>query len=121
MAKILIAFESAEKLKYNYNSYSRRYGEDCSAAITSEKFLEFMSPNATKGKALLKLAKSIGVASENIACIGDSDNDMSMFEISGLRIAVANATSSILQAADVVVPSASDCGIVKAVSNLILG
>lgn len=44
-----------------------------------------------------------------------------MFEISGLSIAVANATPSVLQAADVIVPTASECGVVKAVNNLILG
>lgn len=44
-----------------------------------------------------------------------------MFEIAGLSIAVANATQSVLQAADVVVPPASECGVVKAVNNLILG
>ena len=80
-----------------------------------------MSLNASKGKALLKLAKSIGIMRKNIACIGDSDNDLSMFEIAGLSIAVANATQSVLQAADVVVPPASECGVVKAVNNLILG
>lgn len=121
VAKILIALENVEILRSVYNSYSYQYTQDCSIAITSEKFLEFMSPNASKGKALLKLSKSIGIMKKNIACIGDSDNDLSMFEIAGLRIAVANATPSILQAADVVVPAASDCGVVKAVNNLILG
>jgi len=121
VAKILIAFENVETLRSAYDSYSHRYGQDCYIAITSEKFLEFMSLNASKGKALLKLAKSIGISRKNIACIGDSDNDLSMFEIAGLSIAVANATPSVLQAADVVVPLVSECGVVKAVNNLILG
>ena len=120
VAKILIAFENVEKLKSVYNYYSRRYGQDCSIAITSEQFLELMSPNASKGKALLMLAKSIGVSRENIACIGDSDNDLSMFEIAGLSIAVANATPSVLQVVDVVVSSASECGVAEAVNRLIL-
>ena len=121
VAKILIAFEKVETLRSVYDSYSHQYGNDCSIAITSEKFLEFMSLNASKGKALLKLAKSIGIVRKNIACIGDSDNDLSMFKIAGLSIAVANSTPSVLQAADVVVPPASECGVVKAVNNLILG
>lgn len=121
VAKILIAFENVETLRSVYDSYSHQYGQYCSISITSENFLEFMSLNASKGKALLKLVKSIGIVRKNIACLGDSDNDLSMFEIAGLSIAVANATQSVLQAADVVVPPASECGVVKAVNNLILG
>jgi len=79
VAKILIAFEKVETLRSVYDSYSHQYGHDCSIAITSENFLEFMSLNASKGKALLKLAKSIGIVRENIACIGDSDNDCLLY------------------------------------------
>jgi hypothetical protein len=70
---------------------------------------------------LLKLAESIGIAREDIVCLGDSDNDLSMFEVAGLSVAVANASSSVLEAADVVVPSASECGVVKVIDDLILG
>ena len=121
VAKILIALENVEILKSVYDSYCYQYGQDCSISITSGKFLEFMPLNASKGKALLKLSKSFGIVRKNIACLGDSDNDLSMFEMAGLSIAVANATPAVLQAADVVVPSASERGVVKAVNNLILG
>ena len=121
VAKILIAFEGPETLRSVYDSYSHRYGQDCSIAITSERFLEFMSINASKGKALLRVAESIGIAREDIVCLGDSDNDLSMCEVAGLSVAVANASSSVLEAADVVVPSASECGVVKVIDDLILG
>lgn len=121
VAKILVAVEDSKILKSVYDSYSHQYTQDCSITITSDKFVEFMSLNASKGKALLSLAKSNGIMRQNIACIGDSDNDLSMFEIAGLSIAVANATPSVLQAADVIVPLASERGVVKAVNNLILG
>ncbi len=121
VAKVLIAVEDAKTLRFIYDFYSHQHAHTCSITITSNTFIEFMSPNASKGKALLSLAKSYGIMRQNIACIGDSDNDLSMFEIAGLRIAVANATQSVLQAADVVVPPVSEGGVVKAVNNLILG
>lgn len=121
VAKVLIAVEDAKTLRSVYDFYSHQYDQDCSITITSDKFVEFMSLSASKGKALLSLAKSNGIMRRSIACIGDSDNDLSMFKIAGLSIAVANATPSVLQAADVVVPPASEGGVVKAVNNLILG
>ena len=120
VAKVLIAFEHADTLRRVHDSYCQRHGEECSIAVTSEKFLEFMSPNASKGKALLKLAESTGIAREDIVCLGDSENDLSMFDVAGLSIAVANASSSVLEAADVVVPPASECGVIKAINDIVL-
>lgn len=121
VAKILVAVENSNLLRSVYDFYSHKYAQDCSITITSDKFVEFMPLNVSKGKALLNLSKSNGIMKQNIVCIGDSDNDLSMFEVAGLKIAVANATPSVLQAADVVVPPAYEYGVVKAVNNLILG
>ncbi len=121
VAKVLVAVEDPKTLRCLYDLYSRQYARDCSVTITSDKFVEFMSPDASKGKAVLKVAQSNGIIKEHIACIGDSDNDLSMFEIAGLSIAVGNATSSVLRAADVVVPPASEYGVVEAVDNVIWG
>lgn len=120
IAKILVAIENTDTLREVYDSYYSKYSQDCTISITSEKFLEFMSFNASKGKALVKIAKMFGIEKENIACIGDSDNDLSMFDVSGISIAVANASQAVLKAADVVVPSASDFGVVQAVNDIIL-
>jgi Cof subfamily protein (haloacid dehalogenase superfamily) len=121
VAKVLVAVEDPKALRSVYDFYSHKYAQDCSVTITGDKFVEFMSLNVSKGKALLNIAKSNGIMRQNIACIGDSDNDLSMFEVAGLSIAVANATPAVLQAADMVVPTASERGVVDAINNLILG
>ncbi len=121
VAKVLVAVENPKTLRCLYDLYSRQYARDCSVTITSDKFVEFMSMDASKGKAVLKVAQSTGITKEHIACIGDSDNDLSMFEIAGLNIAVGNATPSVLRVADVVMPPASEYGVVEAINNLISG
>ncbi len=118
IAKILLAFDDKESLEHAHEVYSREYGRECTVAITSEKFLEFMAPAASKGNAIVDLARELRIPRENIACMGDSDNDLSMFDVAGLRIAVANASDNVLRAADIVVPTASQGGVTRAVEYL---
>lgn len=88
--------------------------------MSSDAFIEFMPSGVTKGTAVQELAASLGLTQKEIACIGDNDNDLSMFDVSGLRVAVANASPRVLAAADVVVSTAADGGAAEAIFNLIL-
>jgi Cof subfamily protein (haloacid dehalogenase superfamily) len=102
IAKVLVAVDNIGMLRNMYRMYADRYGQDCSVTITSDKFLEFMPPHVSKGNSLAELATSMGIDRQNITCIGDSDNDLSMFDVSGFSIAVANATPAVLKAADII-------------------
>ena len=53
----------------------------------------------TKGVAVAHLAAHIGVSRENVLCIGDGHNDMSMLDgsIAGMTACPANATSEVMR------------------------
>ncbi len=68
-------------------------------------FLEVTDPNANKGYALRRIAALIGVAMDETVAIGDSDNDIPMFEVAGRSFAVANGTDAAKAAAKTVVPA----------------
>jgi Cof subfamily protein (haloacid dehalogenase superfamily) len=57
--------------------------------------LEITSINAQKGIALEQLAKSKGIAMENIMAIGDNYNDLSMLQVVGHSVAMGNAPEDI--------------------------
>ena len=57
----------------------------------SDNLLELTAKGATKGGMVLRLAEMLGVAREDIYCIGDHGNDISMAQVSALRFAPANA------------------------------
>ncbi|MBM4044720.1 MAG: HAD family phosphatase [Planctomycetes bacterium] len=120
VAKVLVAVGDVSVLRDVGRTYAQRFAESLSVTITSDKFVEFMCPGVSKGHALTRIAELAGIHRQAIACIGDSDNDLSMFAVAGLSIAVANATDSVLQAADVVAPSAAECGAALAIAKLIL-
>lgn len=53
--------------------------------------LEVLAQEATKGNALLWLAQHLGVEMEEVAAIGDHDNDLSMIRMAGHGFATGNA------------------------------
>ncbi|MEM3504712.1 MAG: HAD hydrolase family protein, partial [Archaeoglobaceae archaeon] len=52
------------------------------------------------------------------AVIGDSENDIEMFEVAGFGIAVANADTKLKEIADLITPSNDGDGVVEALEFL---
>lgn len=90
----------------------------CTAATS--RYVEVFSENASKGKALRKLADHLGIRPEHIACVGDAENDLSMFQVAGMSFAVANALPRIQKAADHVVASNNKNGVAEAITKYLL-
>lgn len=89
------------------------------AAYTSA-YVEIFSQKASKGTALSALASYLGIFTEEIACIGDSENDLSMFRASGMKFAVGNAIPELKAQADHILPSNNQNGVAEAVRKYLL-
>ena len=83
-------------------------------------FLEVTDPLATKGEALRRVAALCGIDMGSTAAIGDSDNDVPMFEAAAVSFAVANASVAAKRAATHVV-GAVGTGVAQALGMLGLG
>lgn len=90
------------------------------AAYTSV-YGEVFSKDASKGNALKALAGRLGITKEETACIGDGENDLSMFEVCGLRIAMGNGFKGLKEQADFVTSSNNRDGAAKAVKRILEG
>lgn len=95
-----------------------RYPELSSAF--SSIYVEIFAKGASKGIALSELAKHLGINREEIACIGDGENDMPMFESSGMKFAMGNAVDSLKAKADYVLPSNNEDGVAYAINEYLL-
>lgn len=67
-------------------------------------YVEIFAKEASKGKALAFLSERLGIAKEEVACIGDGENDSTMFEAAGLRFAMGNAVPELKEKADFILP-----------------
>ena len=83
-------------------------------------YLDVTAPDANKGHGVTELARALGVPLEQVAVVGDGQNDVYMFKVAGLSIAVGNASDEVKQAADHVTESNEDDGVAKAIDRFIL-
>ena len=90
--------------------------------ITSSERLsiEITHHGVDKGSGLRELAAISGIPLEHIMVIGDSPNDLPMFAEAGLSVAVDNARPEVKRAADRIVPSNDDGGVLWAIQHLAL-
>lgn len=102
-------------------SLRRQYGEKLVALQSRPYFLDITACEATKERALKRLAALAGVRREEIIAFGDSDSDLDMIRFAGLGVAVANAQPAVLQAADLVTAANTEDGVARVIEAYILG
>ncbi|MCS7118709.1 MAG: phosphoglycolate phosphatase [Archaeoglobaceae archaeon] len=98
---------------------AREILKDFDVKLLDSGFAYHISDKAvSKGRALIFISEHIGVNLKDFAVIGDSENDIEMFEVAGFRIAVANADERLKELADLVTPSNDGYGVVEALEFL---
>lgn len=75
---------------------------------SNEYLLEYADDSINKGVAVQKLMESMGIAMEEVICVGDSFNDITMIQKAGLGIAVQNAERSVKDIAKYVTERTND-------------
>ena len=95
-------------------------GEKASVARSQTYYLDVTHPRANKGVVVITLSESLKIPPDQIATIGDMQNDVRMFRKSGLSIAMGNATDDVKAQASTVTDSNENEGFAKAVRKFIL-
>lgn len=83
--------------------------------------IEAMGKNVSKGEALKELCKGLNIKPEEVITIGDSENDLSMFEFAGLGVAMGNGDTAIKEKADYITETNDMDGVAKIIESFILG
>lgn len=82
--------------------------------------LECIPAQVDKGYGLIKLCEYLGIDLGEVMVIGDSDNDLEMFELhSPIKVAVANAYDCIKELADYIVGSNDEDGVAEAIEKYV--
>lgn len=97
-----------------------QFGHDVSATRSSAYYLDVTHRDANKGAVVHFFSSKFDIATADIATIGDMSNDLLMFEMSGLSIAMGNADGDVQHAADHVSRSNDDDGFAYAIDQFIL-
>lgn len=97
-----------------------KYGSRLQVVRSGKYFFDILNLNASKGSALKKLIKSMGIKKEEVVSFGDSHNDISLLKASGLKIAVKNSFPELLEIADIVTDENYNSGLGTAIYKYIL-
>jgi Cof subfamily protein (haloacid dehalogenase superfamily) len=82
-------------------------------------FLEFASPDVSKGSGLAFVAARLGFEAKQTVAFGDGENDVELLEWAGYGVAVANADERLRALADWVCPAAYEQGVAQVIEALL--
>lgn len=104
------------KLKKEIPEYIR---EKFMVTSSHDSNIEIVPKDNSKSKGLAKIGKITGISAEEMACFGDNENDLDMFNYVGYSIAMGNAIDNIKDIANYVTFSNNENGIVHAIEDMI--
>ncbi len=114
------------KLKDDFKSYTNIEITDLCKSIDIKNntkqeltYVDIMSKNATKKNAIKILLSYIGIQQQQIMVIGDGGNDIPMFEVAGLKIAMQNSIDLVKEKADFITSNNNESGVAKAIKKYI--
>ena len=120
-AKIVGVSDDLEAVARCEADVRREFGDHVSASRSQPYYLDVTHPLANKGTVVRYLSETLNIPPGAIAAIGDSANDVLMFALSGLSIAMGNANPEVQRAARRVTTSNEEEGFANAVERFILG
>ncbi|MBZ9609134.1 Cof-type HAD-IIB family hydrolase [Clostridium estertheticum] len=90
--------------------------------VVSSHFDNFEVTNkgVSKGNAVKILADYYGINREQVICIGDSENDLSMIKIAGLGVAMGNGDGFVKEAAKYITDTNNNDGVAKVIEKFVL-
>lgn len=84
---------------------------DSSNEDKDEIWFSIISSNSSKGNSLKVLSEYLNIPIKNTIAIGNDNNDISMIDIAGLGVAVANSTDELKKHANYITKSNDDDGV----------
>ena len=86
---------------------------------SKDYFLEIAPEGVDKGRSLLRLARHLGLAREEVMAFGDGQNDVAMIAAAGTGVCMANGCPEARAAADLIAPSNLEDGVAVVIEEFL--
>lgn len=116
--KIFVFSFDREKLDTFRKKINNR--TDISITTSGSAKLEIAHPEANKGAALEFIAAHFGIPMEETAAIGDNLNDLSMFKVAGISIAMGNAEEEVKKHSTYITRDCEEDGVAYGIRKYLL-
>jgi len=120
VTKVVGVSDQFDKVEQCETELQNALGASASATRSQPYYVDVTNPDANKGGVLKMLSKYLAIDPSEIATIGDGPNDVLMFKLAGMSIAMGNAYDTVKHSATHVTDSNDEEGFAKAVERFIL-
>ena len=103
-----------EKVRYEMEEL---ISADISYSYSSNRYIEINALSVNKGEGIKELCKIIGITIEEVIAVGDNINDIDMFKVAGLSIAVANSVEEVKGLVDYITKTDNNYGVMEEIFN----
>lgn len=114
----LIYADTPERIEAAYRTLDEKYKGKLYITRSDDAFLDVMNMNASKGKALHKLMEKLDFTKEEVLVMGNSYNDIAMFEVAGYSIAMDNSPQKVKNTANYVTKTNQQHGVAHALTKI---
>jgi hypothetical protein len=118
--KVVGVSDDLDRLARLEADVARTFDGEATVARSQPYYLDVTALKANKADGARGIAAAMGVPLSALAVIGDGHNDMGMFAVAGLSIAMGQAAPEVQQAADAVTLSNDEDGVADAIIRLVL-
>lgn len=116
-----VLFEETDQRGEDLERYvrSRSWAREFEVVRSGKFFLEITAKGATKGGMMKRLAEHLHIRQENVCCVGDQANDVSMLTFAGHAFAPANAVDAVKRVPGVtMLPDCRDSAVAVLIDRL---
>lgn len=117
--KIVGASADAAGLQRCEAAMQEALGAQANAVRSQSYYLDITPPGVNKGTFVQAIASRLGVSSDLVATIGDMQNDLAMFKVSGTSFAMGNAADDVKRQATQVTASNDEEGFATAIEMIL--
>ena len=112
--------EAAEELVVRFREHPRMSVILASLPYNGLWAVDFTRSGVDKGSGVARMGEMLGVEPREMACVGDSYNDLPMMRVCGLPIAMGGSPPELQELASKVAPMVGEDGLAHAIDNYIL-
>lgn len=116
--KAVVMCDDIEKLKALRQEILEETKVEIMSSVPNN--IEITAYGTSKGEGVKILADFYKISLDEVICIGDNENDISMIQYAGLGVAMANAPEDIKALADYIADTNENDGVAKVIENFIL-
>lgn len=116
----LVIGEDSEKLDQVEKIIPTEFKDKFTTMRSTPIFFEFLNKKTSKGDGIKFLTKVYGFNREDVICMGDAENDISMLKYAGLPITPSNAFPKAKKFAKYITSSNQEDGVAEALNKFIL-